>query len=132
MRMDFNGNIDKIIELPCTWPNSCTFGGRNMDVLFITSARFTITPTHLRKNPLEGSLLLVLSSVLEVFQQINLFYLNNRQLINFSSKKRDRYQIRQLCLDNLGLKSGLSGSLLLTIPSLLEFRLWPSQCVEVK
>ena len=59
MRMDFNGNIDRIIELPCTWPTSCTFGGRNLDVLFITSARFTMTPTHLRRNPLEGSLLCI-------------------------------------------------------------------------
>lgn len=50
------GKLQKLAELPCSWPTSCTFGGQNLDRLYVTSARFTMTPEHLRMNPQEGGL----------------------------------------------------------------------------
>jgi sugar lactone lactonase YvrE len=46
-----DGAVDGAIELPCSWPTSCTFGGPKLKTLFVTSARFTMTPRHLTANP---------------------------------------------------------------------------------
>jgi sugar lactone lactonase YvrE len=51
------GTLQKLAELSCSWPTSCTFGGPNLDRLFVTSSRFTMTPKHLRMHPQEGGLL---------------------------------------------------------------------------
>ena len=48
-----------LIDLPVSWPTSCTFGGRDLTTLYVASARFTMTPAHLAANPQEGSLLAV-------------------------------------------------------------------------
>jgi sugar lactone lactonase YvrE len=50
------GTLQKLAELPCSWPTSCTFGGPNLDRLLVTSSRFTMTPKHLRMHPQEGGL----------------------------------------------------------------------------
>lgn len=50
-----DGQIDRVIDLPCSWPTSCTFGGENLETLYVTSARFTQTAEHLARNPLEGA-----------------------------------------------------------------------------
>ena len=55
-RMAPDGRLDRIVELPCSWPTSCTFGGEDLRTLFITSARFTMSPEHLAANPQEGAL----------------------------------------------------------------------------
>jgi sugar lactone lactonase YvrE len=55
-RMSPDGDILTVIELPCSWPTSCAFGGAGFDTLFVTSARFTMTREHLRLNPQEGGL----------------------------------------------------------------------------
>jgi len=34
----------------------CAFGGENLDVLFITTARFPLSEATLRKQPLAGNL----------------------------------------------------------------------------
>ena len=47
------------LELPVTWPTSCTFGGEDLSTLYVTSARFTMTPAHLAAHPREGSLLAI-------------------------------------------------------------------------
>jgi len=52
-----DGSLDGLIELPCSWPTSCTFGGRELATLFVTSARFTMSPTHLSAHPQEGALI---------------------------------------------------------------------------
>ncbi|MBA3518738.1 MAG: SMP-30/gluconolactonase/LRE family protein [Rhizobiales bacterium] len=54
-----DGSLDHVVELPCTWPTSCTFGGPDLRTLFITSARFTMTSEHLGENPQEGGLFVV-------------------------------------------------------------------------
>jgi sugar lactone lactonase YvrE len=48
-----------MLRLPVTNPTSCTFGGRNGKTLFITSARFSLTPEQLSRNPHEGAVLAV-------------------------------------------------------------------------
>ncbi|TPM42643.1 SMP-30/gluconolactonase/LRE family protein [Mesorhizobium sp. B2-3-2] len=53
-RISPDGRLDRTIELACTWPTSCAFGGVNLDTLFVTSARFTMTADHLLANPNEG------------------------------------------------------------------------------
>ena len=51
-----NGSVDRVIDLPCSWPTSCTFGGPDLQTLYITSARFTMSDAHLAANPHEGGL----------------------------------------------------------------------------
>jgi sugar lactone lactonase YvrE len=51
-----DGHIDSVLETPCTWPTSCAFGGLNLDTLYVTSARFTMSDDHLATNPHEGGL----------------------------------------------------------------------------
>lgn len=50
-----DGRLDRVVELPCSWPTSCTFGGADLDLLYVTSARFTMTAGHLAAHPQEGS-----------------------------------------------------------------------------
>lgn len=56
LRFAPDGTIDRVVDLPCSWPTSCTFGGENLDTLLVTSARFTMSPEHLAENPDEGGL----------------------------------------------------------------------------
>ncbi len=53
------GHVDSIIEFPVPRPTSCTFGGDNLDVLYVTSARETMTAEQLARAPLSGSLFAV-------------------------------------------------------------------------
>ncbi len=52
-----DGPLVSLIELPCSWPTSCTFGGPELATLFVTSARFTMSPEHLSAHPQEGALM---------------------------------------------------------------------------
>ena len=63
VRISPGGVLDKVVELPCSWPTSCAFGGENFDTLFVTSARFTMSGLHLRANPQEGGLFAVRTGV---------------------------------------------------------------------
>jgi sugar lactone lactonase YvrE len=51
-----DGRIERVVELPCSWPTSCAFGGDGLATLYVASARFTMTPEHLAANPQEGGL----------------------------------------------------------------------------
>ena len=42
--------------LPVQRPTMCGFGGKNLDVLYVTSASFPLTENALAKQPLAGSL----------------------------------------------------------------------------
>lgn len=56
LRFSPDGAIDTVVELPCSWPTSCCFGGEALDTLFVTSARFTMEDDHLDAHPQEGGL----------------------------------------------------------------------------
>ena len=55
-RMTPDGCIDRVVDLSCSWPTSCAFGGDGLRTLYVTSARFTMTPEHLANHPHEGGL----------------------------------------------------------------------------
>jgi sugar lactone lactonase YvrE len=57
VRYDPRGAIERIIELPVSRGTSCMFGGKNLDVLYVTTMRGTLTDEQLAEEPLAGSLL---------------------------------------------------------------------------
>lgn len=54
-----DGRIDKIISLPVSQPTSCTFGGRNLDELYITTASQRLSAEQLQAEPLAGAVFVV-------------------------------------------------------------------------
>jgi sugar lactone lactonase YvrE len=52
----WNARIDKVVELPVKRPTSCAFGGADLDVLYVTSARIGLSDGELADQPLAGSL----------------------------------------------------------------------------
>lgn len=50
-----DGRIDREVRLPVQQPTSCAFGGAELDVLFVTSAREGLSPEALAEQPLAGS-----------------------------------------------------------------------------
>lgn len=59
VRYDPAGQAEREIQLPVTRGTSCAFGGRMLDMLFITTARETLNEEQLHKEPLAGSLFVV-------------------------------------------------------------------------
>ena len=51
------GRIDRVIELPVQNATCCAFGGKDLDTLFITTARQRLKEDELAKQPLAGSVL---------------------------------------------------------------------------
>lgn len=54
-----DGASVEYVDLPCTSPTSCTFGGQHLQTLYVTSARFGMNEDQLAKNPFEGGLFAV-------------------------------------------------------------------------
>ena len=52
-----DGRVDRTVELPVSNPTSCCFGGGDLRTLYVTSARFGLSPEQLARNPHEGALL---------------------------------------------------------------------------
>ncbi len=52
-----DGSVDRVIEVPCRNPTSLAFGGRELDILYITTSRSTLTKEEERLQPLAGTLL---------------------------------------------------------------------------
>jgi L-arabinonolactonase len=59
VRVDPNGVIDRIIEVPVSKPTNCAFGGPNLDTLFITTSRLMSNVETLAKEPKSGGLFAV-------------------------------------------------------------------------
>jgi L-arabinonolactonase len=58
-----NGSVDRVIEVPCRNPTSLAFGGRDLDTLYVTTSRLTLTREEAREQPLAGKLLAVRAGV---------------------------------------------------------------------
>ncbi len=58
-RYDPMGRTDRIVQLPVEIPTSAAFGGRDGKTLFITTARYSLTPDALAMQPLAGSILAI-------------------------------------------------------------------------
>jgi sugar lactone lactonase YvrE len=54
-----DGTLLEVIHLPVTRPTSCTFGGRDLGRLLITTARAELSEAELAEQPLAGSVLTV-------------------------------------------------------------------------
>lgn len=52
-----DGQIDRIVELPVQRPTSCMFGGPDLDILYITTARVGLAGAALADQPWAGHLL---------------------------------------------------------------------------
>jgi sugar lactone lactonase YvrE/DNA-binding IclR family transcriptional regulator len=54
-RYDPEGKVERVINLPVPRPTSCTFGGDNLQTLFVTTARIRLSAAQLADAPLSGS-----------------------------------------------------------------------------
>lgn len=54
VRYDPQGSIEREIPVPVELPTSCTFGGADLDELYITSAWVEVAPAHRAAQPLAG------------------------------------------------------------------------------
>lgn len=54
-----DGKVDAIVDLPVSHPTSCSFAGKNLDKLVITTATQGLAPDSLAKEPLAGALLVI-------------------------------------------------------------------------
>ena len=52
-----DGRVDRVIEVPTHRPTCCTFGGPDLDILYITTASQQMSADELARQPLAGSLL---------------------------------------------------------------------------
>ncbi|MGI9473964.1 MAG: SMP-30/gluconolactonase/LRE family protein, partial [Rubripirellula sp.] len=55
VRLNQNGKVDRVIEMPVRSPTCVTFGGDNLETMYVTSQQTFLTPEELRKHPLPGS-----------------------------------------------------------------------------
>jgi sugar lactone lactonase YvrE len=56
LRYDRNGCLSDRLDMRVPRPTSCCFGGEDLDTLFITTARFDMTPSELAEHPDSGDL----------------------------------------------------------------------------
>ena len=52
-----DGIVERVIGVPVQRPTACTFGGPDLQTLYVTTATFPLSETALAKQPLAGSLL---------------------------------------------------------------------------
>jgi sugar lactone lactonase YvrE len=52
-----DGSVDRDIRLPVSQPTMCAFGGAELDELYVTSARDSLSPGQLKEEPLAGGIL---------------------------------------------------------------------------
>lgn len=56
VRYDPMGKIDRIVETPVSWCTSCIFGGEDMQTMYVTSSRETLSPAEIAEEPACGGL----------------------------------------------------------------------------
>ncbi len=56
VRFDLSGTVLEQVEMPVSQPTGITFGGEELDQLYICSARVGLNPVELHAQPLSGSL----------------------------------------------------------------------------
>ena len=56
VRYDPDGKQEREIRFPVANPTACTFGGRNLDELYVTSARLALPADQLAAQPMAGDL----------------------------------------------------------------------------
>lgn len=59
LRFAPDGRIDRVVPLPVQRPTSCAFGGENLDILYVTSARFGLSASELADQPQAGGIFAV-------------------------------------------------------------------------
>jgi sugar lactone lactonase YvrE len=52
-----DGHVDRAIDLPVANPTSCTFGGPDLDILYVTTATQKLTHEERTRQPLAGTVL---------------------------------------------------------------------------
>lgn len=62
-RLTPEGDVVQVVELPVERPTSCTFGGDDLDRLFVTSARIGLNANALAVQPSAGALFMLETSV---------------------------------------------------------------------
>ncbi|MGD0915357.1 MAG: SMP-30/gluconolactonase/LRE family protein [Thermodesulfobacteriota bacterium] len=58
-----DGTVDRVISIPVMNPTCLAFGGKNLDVLYVTTARYLMTPEQIKAEPLSGGLFAVVVDV---------------------------------------------------------------------
>jgi sugar lactone lactonase YvrE len=56
-RLSPSGDVDAVVQVPVARPTSCTFGGPDLDTLFVTTARIGLAQDALREQPWAGHIL---------------------------------------------------------------------------
>ena len=51
-----DGTIDRTVDLPCSRVTSAIFGGEDLDVLYVTTARYDLSEADLADQPLAGGI----------------------------------------------------------------------------
>ncbi|MBX6320762.1 MAG: SMP-30/gluconolactonase/LRE family protein [Rhodospirillaceae bacterium] len=54
-----DGRVDRVIAVPALNPTCVAFGGRDLDTLYITTARYRMTPEEIAAEPVSGGLFAV-------------------------------------------------------------------------
>lgn len=63
------GVLDLVVEIPVKKPTCCTFGGKGLETLFITSSRLGESPADLIREPMAGGLFAVRPGVVGIADQ---------------------------------------------------------------
>jgi L-arabinonolactonase len=58
-----DGRVDRIVPVPALNPTCVTFGGASLDVLYITTARYLMTPQQVAAEPQSGALFAIAPGV---------------------------------------------------------------------
>jgi sugar lactone lactonase YvrE len=58
-RFDPDGKVERTLKTPVPRPTSCTFGGPNLDTLFVTSSRLGLSRREFVEAPQSGDLLII-------------------------------------------------------------------------